>query len=129
MKFFFIKNRIEYEEMRVVNCSTERMWTDVLTKLLQGTAFRKKRAKLMNCDEIYEDNKRMKEDAVKAKSVSGKVAQRGSTQNLLKCVGRSSLSQQSLREDRKVLGKTDDQSESQELPAEQRSREESKSCL
>jgi len=38
-----------------MDCPTEEMWTDIMTKLLQGTAFRVMRAKLMNCDANYED--------------------------------------------------------------------------
>jgi len=39
----------------VIDCPTEEMWADVMTKPLQGTAFRVMRAELMNCDIIYED--------------------------------------------------------------------------
>jgi hypothetical protein len=39
-KFFFIKDRIDNGEIRVVHHPTEEMWADVLTKPLQGKAFR-----------------------------------------------------------------------------------------
>ena len=71
-KFFFIKNKIEDGEMRVVNCPPERMWAYVLTEPLQGTVFQKMRAKLMNCEDNYEDNESIKEKKAKAEPVSGK---------------------------------------------------------
>jgi hypothetical protein len=39
----------------VINCPSEKMWADIMTKPLQGTAFRVRRAELMNCDVNYED--------------------------------------------------------------------------
>ena len=55
-KFFFIKDRVDDGEIRVVDCPTEEMWADIMTKPLQGTAFRVMRAELMNCDVNYEDS-------------------------------------------------------------------------
>ena len=54
-KFFFIKDRVDDGEIKVVNCPTEEMWADVMTKPLQGKAFRVMRAELMNCEINYED--------------------------------------------------------------------------
>jgi len=42
-------------EIKVVDCPSEEMWADIMTKPLQGTAFRVMRAELMNCDVNYED--------------------------------------------------------------------------
>ncbi len=39
-KFFFIKDRIGDGEIRVIYPPTEEMWADILTKPLQGKAFR-----------------------------------------------------------------------------------------
>jgi hypothetical protein len=39
-KFFFIKDRVDEGEIKVIDCPSEEMWADVLTKLLQGMAFR-----------------------------------------------------------------------------------------
>jgi hypothetical protein len=39
-KFFFIKDRVDIGEIKVINCQTEEMWADVLAKPLQGMAFR-----------------------------------------------------------------------------------------
>jgi hypothetical protein len=54
-KFFFIKDRVNEGEIKVIDCPTEEMWADVMTKPLQGTAFRVMRAELMNCPVHYED--------------------------------------------------------------------------
>ena len=54
-KFFFIKDRVDDGEVKVLDCPPEEMWVDKMTKLLQGTAFRLMRAKLMNCDVNYKD--------------------------------------------------------------------------
>ena len=48
-KFFFIKDRVDQGEIRVIDCPGERMWADVMTKLLQGMAVCVMRAELMNC--------------------------------------------------------------------------------
>jgi hypothetical protein len=47
-KFFFIKDRVDDGEIKVINCPKEEMWADILTKPLQGMAFRTMRAILMN---------------------------------------------------------------------------------
>ena len=54
-KFFFIKDRVDDGEIKVLDCPTEEMWADIMTKPLQGTAFRVLRAELMNCPINYED--------------------------------------------------------------------------
>jgi hypothetical protein len=38
-KFFFIKDRIDSGEIKVIDCPSEEMWADVLAKPLQGMAF------------------------------------------------------------------------------------------
>jgi hypothetical protein len=54
-KFFFIKDRVDDGEMKVVDCPTKEMWADIMTRPLQGTAFQLMRAELMNCNVNYED--------------------------------------------------------------------------
>jgi hypothetical protein len=54
-KFFFIKDKVDSGEIRVINCPAEEMWADVLTKPLQGMAVRTMRAQLMNCAINYKD--------------------------------------------------------------------------
>ncbi len=56
-KFFFIKDRIDNGEIRVLDCPAEEMWADIMTKPLQGTVFRVMRAELMNCPVNYKDPK------------------------------------------------------------------------
>jgi hypothetical protein len=56
-KFFFIKDKVDDGETQVIDCPTENMWSDVLTKPLQGMAFKKMRAVLMNCSVNYEEDK------------------------------------------------------------------------
>ena len=46
-KFFFIKDRVDDDKIKVIDCPTEEMWADILMKLLQGMAFRTMRAVLM----------------------------------------------------------------------------------
>ena len=53
VKFFFIKDRVDDGEVKIVHCPMEEMWVDVLTKPLQRKAFRVMHARLMNCD-VYE---------------------------------------------------------------------------
>ncbi len=43
------------KHIKVIDCPAEEMWADVLTKPLQGMAFRTMRAQLMNCAINYED--------------------------------------------------------------------------
>ena len=54
-KFFFIKDRVDNGEIKVNDCPIEEMWADIMTKPLQGTAFRAMCAKLMNCLVNYKD--------------------------------------------------------------------------
>ena len=46
-KFFFIKDRVDDGEIKVIECPTEVMWEDIMTKPLQGTAFHVMRAELI----------------------------------------------------------------------------------
>jgi hypothetical protein len=50
-KLFFLKDRIVSRDIRVVHCSTEEMWANMLMKPLQGKALRVMQSKLMNCSE------------------------------------------------------------------------------
>jgi hypothetical protein len=54
-KFLFIKDRVDDGKIKVIDCPTEEMWADILTKPLQGMAFRTMRAVLMNCPVNYKD--------------------------------------------------------------------------
>ena len=46
-KFFFIKDWADEGEIKVIDCLAEEMWADILTKPLQGLAFRTMRVVLM----------------------------------------------------------------------------------
>ncbi len=61
-KFFFIKDRVNEGEIKVIDCPAEGMWADVMTKPLQGMAFRTMRLELMNCPVKYKDPHEMSED-------------------------------------------------------------------
>jgi hypothetical protein len=54
-KFFFIKDRVDKGEIKVMDCPTKEMWADVLMKTLQGMAFQTMRAELMNCPDKYKN--------------------------------------------------------------------------
>jgi len=103
-KFFFIKDRIDTGELKVTHCPTEEMWVDVLTKPLQGRAFRLMRSKLMNCSVDYEDQEVSeekspkvalanmgKEKSSKPRPVTGRVSCQAPTQTLQECVGKPRL--------------------------------------
>ena len=55
MKFFFIKDQVEKGDVKIEHLGTEDMWVDILTKPKQGKAFRRDRAKLMNCEEDWQE--------------------------------------------------------------------------
>ena len=55
VKLFHIKDVIARGDLSVEYCPTEEMWADVLTKPLQGRAYRVMRSKLMNCPVDYVD--------------------------------------------------------------------------
>lgn len=57
LRHFFIKDKIDQGKMSFIDCPTESMWADVLTKPLQGMAFKRMRAELMNCFVDYEGDK------------------------------------------------------------------------
>ncbi len=96
--FFFIKDRIDFGDIREVHCPTEEMWAEVLTKPLQSKAFRVMRSKLMNCSEAYKDSEMNNENRAQAKDaekqcnaspVPGRMSLRAPTQTLQECVGGS----------------------------------------
>ena len=60
-KFFFIKDRVDEEEIKVIDCPVEGMWVDAMTQPLQGVAFM--RAEVMNCPVNYEDPSDKERDA------------------------------------------------------------------
>ena len=55
VRYFFIKDKVEQEEITLKYCPTEQMWSDTFTKPLQGQQFRTMRAMVMNCPEDYDE--------------------------------------------------------------------------
>ena len=85
-KFFFIKNKVDSEEVKIVDCPSGLMWADVLTKPLQGTEFRKMRAQLMNCAMEYKDEEESATE--KRKTLIDQTSQQDAIQTVQECVGR-----------------------------------------
>ena len=54
-KLFFIKDKVNSGEFKIVDCPAGVMWEDVLTKPLQRTEFIRMRSQLMNCTKEYID--------------------------------------------------------------------------
>ncbi len=52
-KYFFVRHFQKTGEINLQYCPTELMWSDVLTKPIQGAKFRLMRAFLMNCPLNY----------------------------------------------------------------------------
>ena len=86
--------------MKVTHCPTREMWADVLTKPLQGRAFRLMRLKLMNCSVDYENEQLEEEESRKqriatkanqklgkSKPVTGRMSLWAPTQTLLVAAG------------------------------------------
>jgi hypothetical protein len=62
-KFFFIKDRIDSRDTRVVHCPTEKMWTNMLVK-----AFRVMQSNIMNCSKEYNDSETNDENSAQTKN-------------------------------------------------------------
>ena len=54
--YFLITNKIAQGDLEVEHEPTKQMWSDILTKPLQGQLFFDMRAKLMNIDSNYNDD-------------------------------------------------------------------------
>ena len=90
-KFFFIKDRVDDGEVKVLDCPTKKMWADIMTKPLQGTAFRVMRAEVMNCGVNYEDppEEEESESVLSPKMVSWKSIISTTFKTPQDCVGQS----------------------------------------
>ena len=55
-RYFLIKDLVDRSEIEIRQEGTESMLSDVLMKPKQGSAFKKLRAELMNCEVNYDDN-------------------------------------------------------------------------
>jgi hypothetical protein len=54
IRYFFVKDRVESKEVRIVHCPTKEMLADYFTKPLQGVLFYKLRDYIMNIDSSSE---------------------------------------------------------------------------
>ena len=58
-RFFLVKDKIDRGELEVEHCGTKSMWSNVLTKPLQGRLYCEMRSQLMNCPVDYSDEKEL----------------------------------------------------------------------
>ena len=54
-RYFLIKDKVDRGDLEIRHAPTEEMWSDVLTKPLQGMLFKRMRAQLMNVEVNYND--------------------------------------------------------------------------
>jgi hypothetical protein len=107
VKFFFIKDRVDDGEIKVIDLPTKEMCADIMTKLLQGTAFQVMRAELMNCPVNYEDPaeeqdpKRKQQPISAPKTVTWKSIVATAFKTLQECVGQNRNCQNMLKMDRR----------------------------
>ena len=85
-KFFLIKDKVNSEEVKIVDFPEGVIWAEVLTKPLQGTEFRKTRAHLMNCSMEYIDGE--KYPTKKRKTLIDQASQQDAVETVQECVGR-----------------------------------------
>ena len=85
-KFFFIKYKVDSEEVNIVDCPAGVMWADVLKNPLQGKEFRKMRAQLMNFAMEYKDEE--ESTTKKGKTLIDQTSQQDAIQIVQDCVGR-----------------------------------------
>jgi hypothetical protein len=87
-KFFYIKDKVDDGNMQVIDCPTEEMWANVLTKPLQGMVFKKMRAQLMNYTIEYKENK-IRETSSASGLLTGRRSRTFSFQSPQECVGQN----------------------------------------
>ena len=85
-KLFFIKDEVYNEGIKIMDCPEGVICTDVLTKPLQGKAFRKMRALLMNCAMEYIEGE--ENPTKKRKTLLGQASEHDAIQTAQECVGR-----------------------------------------
>jgi hypothetical protein len=106
VKFFFIKDRVDDGEIKAIDCPTEEMCADIMTKLLQETAFQVMRAEIMNCPVNYEDPaeeqdpKRKQQPISAPKMVTWKSIVATAFKTPQECVGQNRNCQNMLKMDR-----------------------------
>jgi hypothetical protein len=86
--YFLIKDYYDAGEVDLPYCLTGRMWTDVLTKPLQGQMLRDMQAFLQNCSRGYDDDLERQQDEQAHQSTKEQVATVTSSRE---CVGAKQL--------------------------------------
>ena len=86
VKFFFIKDKVDNEEVKNGDCPAKVMWADVLTEPLQGTELRKTRSQLMKCAIEYIDGEEY--PTKKLKTLIDQASHQDAIQTVQECVGR-----------------------------------------
>ncbi len=111
-KLVFIKDRVDDREIKVLNCPTQhKMLADVMTKPLQGMAFKMMRTELMNCPvncedpEVETDKDRTKIPVTAQKTVTWKSVVATPFKAPQECLGHNRVSRTKPRKD-KCLGRT-----------------------
>jgi hypothetical protein len=56
VKYFFVKDKVDQEEVTIEHCSTAQMWTDINTKPKQGRVYRGFRGYVMGIPADYKDS-------------------------------------------------------------------------
>ncbi len=97
-KFFFIKDRVDEGEIRVIDWPGEDMWVDILTKLLQGMAFRKMCSKLMNCPVNYDKEEEIEKNLTKQNQQPAKMGTKTTPSKWHPCPCRSVLGISNLKQ-------------------------------
>ncbi len=110
-RILLYQDRVDDGEIKVLDCPTHKIWVDVMTKPLQGMAFKVMRAELMNCLVNYEDPEvEMDEDRTKIpvtapKTVTWKSVVATPFKAPQECVGHNRVSRTKPWKDR-CLGRT-----------------------
>ena len=84
-KFLLIKDKVDSEEVKILDFPAGVVWADVLTKPLQGTEFRKMRAQLINCAMEYINGE--ESPTKKRKTLIDQAYQQDAIQAVQECVG------------------------------------------
>jgi hypothetical protein len=69
-RYFFVTDKVAQGDLEIEHQGAEEMWADILTKPLQGKAFREFWAKLMNCAVNYQEDDSVSEEVDKIAGVS-----------------------------------------------------------
>ncbi len=72
----------EGEKIKVIDCPGEQMWADMLTKPLQGMAFRKMRSELMNCPVNYDKEEEIEKEMTRQNQQGAKMGTKTTTKRV-----------------------------------------------